>query len=226
MKDLFFDNECWYQQGCPLLTETCKKTCHRYLEMNYLISNCGMPNATKYLKKIRPVKDDEAAYRELKKIKDNIVDFVRQGRNLYICSAKCGNGKTTWALKLLYKYFDEIWNGNGFKKKGYFLYVPEFVNNLKYSEYRNSNECKDLFELIKRMDIVVWDDIGSSSITAADHNNLISLIGSRCLNDKSNIFTGNLLDEELRTTLGERLYDRIWNMSHRVQLVSPSRREY
>ncbi len=83
-----------------------------------------MRNATKYLKPITPKKIDIPSFDRLKTIKDNILPFVNDGKSLYISSNNLQTGKTTWSLKILYKYFDEIWAGNGFRIRGYFLYVP------------------------------------------------------------------------------------------------------
>ena len=215
---------CWYQQGCKLYNENCEKTCHRYLEMKYLIDNCGMPNADKYIKPLTPEEIDLPSFIELKNLKDDILNFVENGENLYIVSENFGNGKTTWSLKLLYKYFDEVWCGNGFKPRGYFIYVPEFLNQLKLIDFRNSSEYKNLCKIINTVDLVVWDDIASSNLTNSDHVNLSSFIDSRMLKGKSNIFTGNLLSEELRQALGNRLHNRIWDNSKIVKFVGRGRR--
>lgn len=215
---------CWYQQGCQLYRENCEKTCHRYLEMKYLIDNCGMPNADKYIKPLTPEEIDLPSFIKLKNLKDDILNFVENGENLYIVSENFGNGKTTWSLKLLYKYFDEVWCGNGFKPRGYFIYVPEFLNQLKLMDFRNSLEYKNLCRIINTVDLVVWDDIASSNLTNSDHVNLSSFIDSRMLKGKSNIFTGNLLSEELRQALGNRLHNRIWDNSKIVKFVGRGRR--
>ena len=50
MAEVDFNIECWYAAGCGLKRERCQKICPRYLEMNYMIVNCGMPDATPYIK--------------------------------------------------------------------------------------------------------------------------------------------------------------------------------
>ena len=215
---------CWYQQGCQLYKENCEKTCHRYLEMKYLIDNCGMPNADKYIKPLTPEEVDLPSFVKLKNLKDDILNFVENGENLYIVSENFGNGKTTWSLKLLYKYFDEVWCGNGFKIRGYFIYVPEFLNQLKLMDFKNSSEYKNLCKILNTADLVVWDDIASSNLTNSDHVNLSSFIDSRMLKGKSNIFTGNLLSDELRQSLGNRLHNRIWDNSKVIKFVGRGRR--
>lgn len=216
--------ECWYQKGCNLYKPNCTKICHRFLEMNYLISNCGMTNADKYIKPLVPEKVDLTSFIRLKEIKDNIVEFVNSGENLYIVSENFGNGKTTWSLKLLYKYFDEIWCGNGFKIRGYFIYIPEFLSKIKMIDYRNSHEYRVISKILREADLVIWDDIASTKLTDSDHTYLCSFIDPRILKGKSNIFTGNLLDEDLKLALGNRLHNRIWDSSEIIKFVGRGRR--
>lgn len=215
--------DCWYQQGCNLFTEGCQKTCHRYLQMSYLIENCGMPDANKYIKPLVPEKQDVPAFMRLKQIKDNIVDFVEQGCNIYITSKKLGNGKTTWSLKLLYKYFDEVWCGNGFVPRGYFVYVPEFLNRYSYN-YKSSDEFKDLAKLLKSVDLVVWDDIAYSKLTQTECTVLNTFVDYRLMKGKSNIFTGCLLGREIATNLDERLYTRLWEDIEVVEFIGKGNR--
>lgn len=216
--------DCWYQQGCSLYQPQCTKTCHRYLEMKYLIDNCGMPDADKYIKQLVPEKVDLPAYNRLKEIKDDIVSFVNLGKNLYIVSEKFGNGKTTWSLKLLYKFFDEVWCGNGFKVRGYFIYVPELINQLVSFEFKNSQEYKKLKNIVHSVDLVVWDDIGSLQLTPAMFNNLSTFIDPRIIKGKSNIFTGNLLAKELQACIGNRLFNRVWDNSEIIKFEGRGRR--
>lgn len=215
---------CWYANGCNLIEPNCEKVCHRYLEMKYLIDHCGMPNADRYIKPLIPQQEDLAAYTRLKEIKDNILDFVNEGENLYIVSENFGNGKTTWSLKLLYKYFDEVWCGNGFKVRGYFVYVPEFLNNLSTFEFKQTEEYNKLVKALNNSDLVIWDDIASTQLTRQDHVHLTSFIDSRVIKGKSNIFTGNLLSEELKQAVGNRLHNRIWDSSEIVKLIGRGRR--
>ena len=104
MADIDFRIKCWYENGCHLKTDNCQKTCHRYLQMNYLINNCGMKDAHRFLKPIQPQKADVKAYTRLQQIKDNIVTFTENSCNLYIASQQLQSGKTTWSLKILYLF--------------------------------------------------------------------------------------------------------------------------
>ena len=210
--DINFELKCWYSGGCPRECYNCKQTCHRYLEMNCLINNCGMPNAMKYLKLISPEKCDFKSYQRLQHIKENILEYVNNGINLYISAQNLQTGKTTWSLKILYKFFDEIWAGNGFRVRGYFLYVPEFIAKLRDFGYRNTEEFKTIDRNLKSCDLVVWDDISSIDLTPQEQNLLNIYIDKRFMEDKSNIFNGVYHEQsDLEQLMGTKLATRLLN---------------
>ena len=225
MSNIDFRLKCWYEAGCNLKTDFCEKTCHRYLQMNYLINNCGMKNADRFLKPISPAKIDVDAYLQLQEIKDNIVQFVEESRNLYIISHNLQTGKTTWSLKIMYKFFDEIWAGNGFVQRGYFIHIPEFVNKTKSFQYKDSDEFKKLDKAIKEVDLVVWDDISSLELNSNEQSFINMYIDKRMLEGKSNIFNGMYLDKEMGPKcLGMKLYSRL-NNCEMVSLMGTSYRK-
>jgi DNA replication protein DnaC len=65
-------------------------------------------------------------------------------------------------------------------------------------------------------DLVIWDDIGTKNSTSFESENLLSMIEGRILNNKANIFTSNLNDQELHDALGDRLASRICNLGYNI----------
>lgn len=215
-----------------VFSDVCKKpecnfhTCLRYNEFYYLIETSNVP-----VKKIRPEnlklipeEVDLQTFNELKTIKDNIINFVNSGNNLYLYSNRCGNGKTTWALKLLMSYFNKIWIGNGFRPRGLFINVPKFMNDLRNNITLKNEKTENLKKLIPLVDIVVWDDIGAVNIKEYDHLVLLSYIDERVLEGKCNIYTGNLGGPNLEKVLGQRLFSRVYNNSINMELFGADRR--
>lgn len=210
MADIDFRLPCWYKEGCNAKDYNCEKVCHRYLEMNYLINNCGMKNASKFLKPLNPEEGDIQTFEKLQEIKDNIVSFVKEAKNLFIASPQIETGKTSWALKIMYKYFDEIWAGNGFKRRGYFLYVPEFLNNIKSFEYKNSDEFKTIDKILRTTDLVVWDDLTTNQLSPQEQAIINTYIDKRVLEGLSNIYDGLFYKSETMVQyLGLKLSQRI-----------------
>ena len=221
MAEVDFKIDCRYGSGCTLKTERCQKTCPLYLEMNYMIVNCGMPDATPYIKTLIPTTDTEfKSYERLQNIKDNIVDYVTAGHDIFIVSNYSFTGKTSWAIKLMYRYFDRIWSGNGFKVRGYFLYVPDFVTKLKAFSYKETAEYKEIMHNLEHCDLVIWDAITDVTLNEHEQGLLSSVLGKRFMKGKANIYTGNAkVDLEV---LGRNLADKI-SMAERILLDGQSR---
>lgn len=213
------NSNCWYKDVCTL--ESCTN-CIRYLEMKYLLDNSGIPKS-RQLPMILDAGVDYDAFCKLADLKDDIVNFVNRGANLYICSRVTGNGKTSWAIKLMLKYFDNVWAGNGFRVRGMFVHVPTLINQLKNFESPLSQEYKD--NLINA-DLVIWDDIASTKLSEYDHSQLLSYIDQREFKDLSNIFTGNIIGiAALENSVGIRLASRLWNNSTVIEFNGKDRRK-
>ena len=211
-EEQYSNTECWYYGVC---NNTCTPNCIRFLEMQYLMDTSGIPKAKQIPKQLTPEDVDYDAFTELADIKNDIVDFVGRGKGLYIASKYNGNGKTSWAIKLLLRYFDQIWAGNAFRCRGVFVHTPTLLLRLKDF----GNEDTDLNELKKRLlsaDVVVWDEIGSDYLSNYDLTQLLTFLDQRDLEEKCNIYTGNLLDSDLLKKVGAKLYSRIWNGSIKI----------
>ena len=215
--------DCWYKDVCTLYEENCNTKCVRYTELKYLMESSNIPESRQKPISLTPDSCDYEAFTELDAIRLDICNFVEQGKNLYIGSNTTGNGKTSWAIKLMLRYFSEIWAGNGLTTRGLFVHVPTFLVNLKDFESKNQKliEIKKLLPLV---DLVIWDDIGSCNMSSYDFSQLTTYIDTRVLNQKSNIFTGNLLGDELQRVLGNRLYSRVWNTSKKIVLHGSDKR--
>ena len=211
--------DCWYKDVCTY--DFCTN-CIRYAEMKYLMDNSGISKSNQYPKRLIAYNEDWESYSRLAEIKDYIVDFVECGNNLYICSQHTGNGKTSWALKLMLKYFDEIWAGNGFRVRGMFINVPTLLLQLK--NFKNPLSEKYKYDLLE-CDLVIFDDIADVNISNYDYSNLLMIIDYRLQNEKSCIFTSNRnTKEQLEKSLGVRMTSRIWNTSEIIEFTGKDRR--
>lgn len=213
------NEKCWYKDVCTI---ECTNSCLRYIEMKYLMDNSDIPPMRQIPDKLTPEVQDLDAFTKLNELKLNIVDFVTSGQNLYLWSEHTGNGKTSWALKLMLKYFDEIWAGNGFRVRGKFVHVPTFLLQLKNFNDPLSEEYKhDILDC----DLLILDDIASVGISQYDLSQLLLYIDNRLLNGKSIIYTGNLDMHNMDKVLGSRLTSRIWSKTTTiVELKGADRR--
>ena len=207
--------ECWYKEVCLADISECNN-CIKFLEMQYLMENSNLPKVRQRPQLLQAPSCDVDAYKRLATIKSDILNFVEQGRNLYITSAGPGNGKTSWSIKLLLKYFDEVWAGNGFNVRGLFVSVPLFL--LKSKEFKTIDNA---FELLKKrmylVDLVIWDDIASTDMSKYDYSQLLACIDARILEGKSNIFTGNFdTKDELEECMGQKLASRLFGANTEI----------
>ena len=216
------NQKCYYKDDCE---NDCKKCIRfagiqRLLRMSNIPENCWNRESLElYMPKDCK---DRKAFEELKQIQENIVRFVKCGEQLYICSNLPGNGKTTWAIKLLIAYLDEKSYWLSDKPRGMFVNVSDYLykskdfGNLLPKDFRNNMiEC----------DLLVLDDIAISGLTDYDFMNLYGIIEMRELARKSTIFTGNCIDAELmENIIGERLTSRIWNGSKLIRFVEEDAR--
>ena len=211
-------SDCWYKDVCTY--DFCTN-CIRYSEMKYLMDNSGIP-VSRQMPQTLIAGVDLEQFSRLAEIKDDIVNFVNIGDNLFICSKHTGNGKTSWALKLMLKYFDSVWAGNGFRVRGLFVNVPTLLLQLKNFGNPLSEEYK---KNLMEADLVIWDEIASTSISNYDYGNLLMFLDYRVFSDKANIFTSNAVTRaELEKSIGSKLTSRIWNCSEIIEFNGKDRR--
>lgn len=215
------NSECWYSSVCQM-DNSCD-ACIRYSEMKCLMDNSGLPKVKQKPVSLIPDDCDYDAFCTLADIKDNILDYVDTGDfNLYIGGHTTGNGKTSWAIKILLKYFNEVWAGNGFRVRGMFVHVPTLLLKLKDFD----NPLTDEYKIhLTNADLIVWDEIGGTSISNYDYSQLLMYLDGRLFNEKSNIFTGNMETyKEFQDAFGTRLASRVWNTSTHIILKGRDKR--
>ena len=209
------NSECWYKDSC---VDDCDK-CIVFFQMKWQMTHSGLPEA-----KQKPIalyltddnSGDENAFKQLASIRKNIVDFVQQGKNLYICSKWTGNGKTSWAIKMLHTYFHHTAVGNYENLKGMFVSTADLLLKLKDFNNPLPKLYKDNLE---NVDLVIWDDIALTNMSQYDYTQFYSIIDKRILAEKSNIFTTNCTDvNKLAELVGAKVASRIYYTSEIVEL--------
>lgn len=212
---------CWYKRVC---TEKCTENCIRYKLMYSLFKQSRLPEAQWDYKYLVCNGADLSNFTQLKAKSESILNFIASGNNLYIYSANCGNGKTSWAIRLMYSYFDKIWHKSCFDCKALFVSVPKFLYNCKRSISQDVKGFEELCNLINEVDLVIWDDIGEMKASDYEHQILFQYIDDRINSKKSNIYTSNKNKEQLEDVLGVRLASRIYNCSECIEFLEEDKR--
>ncbi|MEG1565823.1 MAG: ATP-binding protein [Bacilli bacterium] len=216
---------CCWKNVCGIRNSSkCCSTCPRYTKMNYLLRNSLLPEYWWYPKNFDTFTDhvDYNAHLRCFEIKNNILDFVKEGKQLIIYGKNSGSGKTHISTRLLLSYFAKIWELTSFRPRALFIDVQKlFIESNKYdSEYNkfiNANYTD--------VDLIVWDDIGvEDQLDSKQNKVLFTMINEREMNGKANIFTTNKNQAELYNYFGERLYSRIVRPAEFIEFKSDDNR--
>lgn len=209
------NSNCWYVEKC---TDDCH-LCNTYLEMKWQMDNSGLP-----AKLQRPIDlyitnginaCDRTAFQRLSEIRKSITDFVDAGNNLFICG-RSGNGKTSWAVKLLQTFFHYRASGNYERLQGMFISLGDLLIKLKDFNNPVPRAYRDNIDSVP---LIVWDDVCLTGISQYDYTQIYTMINNRMLAGKANIFTSNITDlKTLEEVFGERLVSRIYGASEIIEL--------
>ena len=228
MKDLEICKNCWLKDTCNDTGYHCDDSfCVKNFKLSKLYDNALISN--KQRQRVTFLLDadesDDSNYKYLSTIEKNIMNFVSTGGNLYIHSSITGNGKTSWALRLVQAYFSNIWLESSIEdSRALFINVPRYLLAIKDNISQKSDYVQYVKEHVLDADIVIWDEVGTKGLTQFEHENILNLISIRIDSGKANIYTSNLNDEELHQVIGDRLYSRIVLLSDDVELVGADKR--
>ena len=203
-----------------------KDFCLRKYKMDSLYSAALMTESQKKHITLRVDEDgtDLEQFQQLASIEQSIVSFINEGKNLYIHSANCGNGKSSWSLRLAEAYFNKIWARTEPKCRVLFISVPRFLLALKDDITTKNAYVAYIKENVLEADLVIWDDIAAKMGSEFELTHLLNIIDNRLALSKSNIYTSNLNRQQLYNALGERLTSRIANMSIDIELHGADKR--
>ena len=182
----------------------------------------------RYLSEIAltPSKKDVKAFKDIAEIRTDIKDFVRQGKNLFIYSSHVGNGKTTWATKLMKEYIHQV-SDVYIDYPALFINVNDFINKKKLAI--SNNEMRSYVEKVEsnilNAKLVIFDDVGVTNISDYDSNLLYYWINYRTDNMLSSIYTSNLAPSKLKEVIDERIFSRIINYSICIEITDGDNRK-
>lgn len=217
--------ECYMASNCN--RKDCDKDfCLRKYKMDSLYSAALMTENQKKHITLRVDEDgtDLEQFKQLAAIEQDIINFISSGKNLYLHSANCGNGKSSWSLRLAEAYFNKIWARTEVKCRVLFISVPRFLLALKDAISNKSTYVDYIKDNVLEADLVIWDDIAAKMGSEFELTHLLNIIDNRLALGKSNIYTSNLNRQQLYNALGERLTSRIANMSIDIELFGADKR--
>ena len=179
----------------------------------------------RYRMDLIPDDKDLKAFMALNDYKENVVAHVERGEGLYIWSENTGNGKTSWACKIMSYYFRKIAFSSGLENEGLYIYLPTFLDDLRNSYNHPSPEFEEELEMVKNCKLLIIDDIGAERVTEWVRERIVSIINTRSSNGLCTIYTSNLSLKGLTDKLGDdRISSRIKGSVQEINLLGKDNR--
>ena len=225
--------ECIYRSSCKkkdcdIWQDITNNFCMRYFKIDKILDNAMLsPKQRKDIKLVLDSdKSDYNSYATLNKFKESIMNNIEDNVNLYIYSEITGNGKTSWAIKLLTEYVKKNWiNIQINSRPVLFINVPQYLLELKLNIRSQSEYVQIVQDNFLKADLIVWDDIGTKTASDFELEYLLSMIDNRQrLERKIDIYTSNIIPTELQKYVGDRLASRILNTSQLIEFKGQDKR--
>lgn len=217
--------KCYASDYCQKDKSSCSDVCggHRVLRALYNLSR--IPERYRYTIALKPENgEDLEAFTVLDNYKNDVLNMVNEGRGLYIWGKSTGNGKTSWACKIMSYFFRKIAFNTGLENEGLYIFLPTFLEDLRDNYDNKDPEFDEILRMIKTCRLLIIDDIGAERVTDWVRERMVSIINTRVSNNLTTIYTSNLSPEELRSELGDRIASRVLGSSQVVEITSGDRR--
>ncbi len=175
-------------------------------------------------------KDDKKRLEIIKKIKEFYDNYKasKESKGIYL-NGNFGSGKSY----LIAALFNELAKLN---YQSAIIYFPEFLRKLKSGFGHGGDEYNELFESIKKVPLLLIDDIGAEKLTDWARDEILGSILQYRMDFKlPTFFTSNLTVQELETHLqittsasdkikARRIIERIKFLADEITLIGINRR--
>lgn len=226
-------------------TESCNNLCYPFVFLHGTQGDTGIWKTRNVPKKYDncwmhniPIKESNPkAFSVIEKYCGSVVDYVvEKGVGLFLYSIPnaenrfgTGTGKTTSAITIQNHFTleasREYLRGNMKFEYNPSLFVKASELQNKYNEqFRGTPEMQKeasekfyhLKDKMKKVPLLILDDIAIRELTQAFENELYEVIDTRATNELATIFTSNLAITELGNMIGDRIASRIDGMTVKV----------
>ena len=216
---------CYADDYCKKEKSSCSEVCGGYRVLRALYTLSRIPLKYQYKMDLIPDSKDLRAFETLNDFKENIVEHVDKGEGLYIWGENTGNGKTSWACKIMGYYFRKIAFSSGLENEGLYIYLPTFLDDLRKSYSNPTPEFDEELEMVKKCKLLIIDDIGAEKVTEWVRERIVSIINTRSSNGLCTIYTSNLSLKGLTDKLGDdRISSRIKGSVTEINLLGKDNR--
>lgn len=152
----------------------------------------------------------------LKQSKQQVINYIAEydGKKNLLLTGSYGTGKSHISVAVTKKLMEQ-------GKECLFLSLPKLLTKIKETFSGNGVTEDELLQMIKRVDLLVLDDIGAEHHTEWANTKLFEVLDDR--SGKSTIYTTNLNSKELRAQINERNFSR---MMENTDVIKMDGRDY
>ena len=144
-------------------------------------------------------------------IKGFIHDFNRDSGNGIMLVGPVGTGKTHLGVAVLKELIK-------LGIPGACVTVPELLNDIRQSYRDNDGNGSKLMELVKTVQVLMLDDLGTEKVSDWVQETLFVIINARYENLLTTIITTNCTPDDLEKRIGDRSVSRIMEMCKGILL--------
>lgn len=140
--------------------------------------------------------------KELANAKQAVISYINEfdGKQNLLLTGTYGTGKSHLSVAITKELMKQ-------GKECLFLSLPKLLTKIKETYNNNGVTEEELLDVIKRVDLLVLDDIGAEHQTDWVKSKLFEILDDR--SGKSTVYTTNLDSSELRSTINERNFSRM-----------------
>ena len=209
---------CYADAYCKKDRSACNELCGGYRILRALYNLSRMPERYRYNIPLTPEQVDIPAFEALNVYKENVLEKVEAGEGLYIWGKSTGNGKTSWACKIMSHYFRKIAFNTGLENEGLYIFLPTFLEDLRDYYDSKDPDFEQVLSMVKGCNLLIVDDIGAERVTEWVRERMVSILNTRVSNNLATIYTSNLSPEELTEELGDRIASRVLGSSKVIEI--------
>lgn len=181
-------------------------------------SRLGRRFRDKTLENFRTNKKNKRALQVVCRYVEKFYENLEAGKGLIIMG-KIGTGKTHLAAAILHKVISQM-------RTGIRMAVPELLDEIR-ATYREGSlvGSETLLEELKKVNLLILDDIGKEKPTEWVRERLYVIINARYENMLPTVYTTNCNEEELKQQIGEAITSRIYETCEPVLLTGSDYRK-
>lgn len=158
--------KCYASDYCQKDKSSCSDVCGGYRVLRALYNLSRIPERYRYTIALKPENgEDLEAFTTLDNYKNDVLSMVDEGRGLYIWGKSTGNGKTSWACKIMSYFFRKIAFNTGLENEGLYIFLPTFLEDLRDNYDNKDPEFDEILRMIKTCRLLIIDDIGAERVT-------------------------------------------------------------